>query len=278
MRADGFLRTRRPRWRKRRRRRRRKRTARRRKAALATMRRRALRIALASFLAFGGGYVLATQWLFPAPKPPQRLLKIPDVQGLPLEEAREKIEGAGLAFSGADSVGHPSIEEGKVLGQTPIPGQLLLPGGAVRVAVSLGPERRAIPDVSLLRGDRARTVLETTGFAVAVDSVENEAPRGTILTMDPAPGTETTLPHEIRLVVSLGPPMIPMPFLVGLGNAQAFERLDSLGLLVEDRGTTLAYRRDLFVIDQDPPPTRLVPRGSTVRLVFGSRGEIRRND
>ena len=229
-------------------------------------------------LGFGVGYLMATQLLFPAPEPPRRFVTAPDFRGMEMSEIQEKLEEAGLTLGGADSLRHPAIPAGQIVGQSPLPGQLLLPGGAVRVAVSLGPERREVPDVSRLRGERARAILLATGFSVVVDSMENSAPRGTILQMSPRPGREATLPRIVRLVVSLGPPMVEMPHLVGLGEWEAFRRLDSLGLVVGEIESRLQFWEERFVIEQAPGGWTLVERGSSVRLVLGARREIRRNN
>lgn len=221
----------------------------------------------------GGGYLFATQVLFPVPAPPDELTEVPNVHGLSRSEALGRIRDSRLVPLTFDSVRHPTLPAGAVVGQSPVPGQRVLPGDSVRLTLSLGAERRPIPDVYRVRGDRARAVLEATGFGVVVDSVESEYPRGTVLGLDPEPGTEVTLPGEVAVTISLGPPQVEVPLLVGLEEAEAVSRLDSLGLVVAQVTTRFRFGLDQgLVIEQEPDPGTLVERGAAVSLVVGSRG------
>jgi serine/threonine-protein kinase len=91
--------------------------------------------------------------------------------------------------------------------------------------------------------------------------------------MDPEAGTETTIPQEILLTVSMGPPMVEMPPLLGLSEEEALAVLDSLGLEVESVETRFRFGRDQgLVVEQEPSESTMVERGSAVRLVVGRRG------
>jgi len=224
-------------------------------------------------LGFFFGYLFATRVLFPAPPPPGDVTRVPDLSGANIPEAAGTLSEVGLLLGPVDSIRHPTVLEGDVIGQSPLPGQLAGVGDTVRVAVSLGPERRPVPDVERLRADRARTVLEASGFQVVMDSVESETPRGRVLTMEPEAGTETTVPREIRLTVSMGPPLVEMPLLLGVREEEARAVLDSLGLTLLDVETRFRFGRDQgLVVEQEPPAATLVERGSAVRLVVGRRG------
>jgi len=232
-----------------------------------------LRLALLVLIGVGGGYVVSTRLLFPAPPPPGDLTRVPNLSGEALTHAGEVLSQAGLNLGGVDFLRHPTVPQGIVLGQSPLSGQLSLVGDTVRVAVSMGAEERPVPDVTRLRADRAQVVLEVTGFEVVVDSVESELPRGSVVAMDPDPGTEATVPQEILLTVSMGPPMVEMPLLLGLREEQAMAVLDSLGLVVAEVDTRFRFGRDQgLVVEQEPPAETLVERGAAVRLVVGRRG------
>jgi serine/threonine-protein kinase len=148
-----------------------------------------------------------------------------------------------------------------------------LVGDTVRIAVSTGPEERPVPDVLRLRADRAREVLEASGFTVVLDSLDSEIPRGGVVAMEPEPGTAATVPLEVVLTVSTGPPLLEMPLLLGIPEEQARSILDSLGLLVGRVETRFRFGRDQgLVVEQEPPASTLVQRGTAVRLVVGRRG------
>jgi beta-lactam-binding protein with PASTA domain len=230
-------------------------------------------LGLLALAGFGGGYVISTQLLFPAPPPPGDLTRVPELAGEPLSAIPEILSESGLFLGMVDSLRHPTTPEGVVLGQSPLSGQLSLVGDSIRVAVSLGPEERPVPDIMRLRADRAQTVLEASGFEVMVDSIESEIPRGSVVAMEPEAGTEATLPQEIILTVSMGPPMVEMPLFLGLQEEQAMAVADSLGLVVAEVESRFRFGRDQgLVVEQEPPATTLVERGAAIRLVVGRRG------
>ena len=224
---------------------------------------------------FAAGYLVATRFVFPVPAPPPELLGVPDLVGLDLPDAGARVEQAGLVLGPIDSLYHPSALIGSILGQSPLPGQLALPGAGVELAFSLGPEERLVPDLTGEREERARILLGANGFSVAVDSVEAEEPAGEVIAMEPEAGTGVNLPFEVWLAISLGPPMVEMPLLLGQSEQEAMMLLDSLGLFVTE------IQQDSFfgtepgvVIEQEPPSSTMVEAGSDVRLVIGNSASL----
>jgi beta-lactam-binding protein with PASTA domain len=234
-------------------------------------------IALASLVlavvGWFGGYLVATQIVFPAPPPPTGLVQVPDLRGEGTATAQEQLAAVGLTLGAVDSLRHPTVPLDLIMGQAPLPGQLALPGSSVRVTRSLGPQRRAVPDVSGVALDRARVILETSGFVVTVDSTEADIPRGRVVATAPPADSMVALPAQIRLSVSLGPPLVPMPSVLGMDEAAARTLLDSLGLVVSDVTEVFRFGRDQgIVVEQEPPADSLLERGSAVRLSVGRKG------
>ena len=225
------------------------------------------------------GYLVSTRLLFPAPPPPGDLFAIPDLSGQGVASARERLAGAGLTLGGVDSLLHPFVAQGLILGQSPLPGQVVRPDSPVRVMVSLGPQTRSVPDVLSLESDRARTVLETSGFLVTVDTAESEIERGRVIDVFPPPETVVPLPSQIRLLVSTGPPVVPMPFVLGMPEDEARMLLDSLGLFVSEVEEVFRFGRDQgIVVQQEPASDMELERGSSVRLQVGRRGSAQGNN
>jgi serine/threonine-protein kinase len=146
-------------------------------------------------------------------------------------------------------------------------------GDTVRLAISLGAEERPVPDVMPLRADRAATVLTSAGFVVTVDSVQSDLPPGRVVRMAPEPGTSVSLPASVHLEVSLGPPMVEVPLLLGLDESEARELLEESGLVLGEVSVRFRFGLDQGkVVEQNPYPGRMVEQGSSVRLVIGQRG------
>lgn len=219
------------------------------------------------------GYLVATRILYPAPPPPADLVEVPDVRGVGLVTARERLADSGLELGAVDSLRHPTVARDQILGQAPLPGQLARPGAEILVTRSLGPQRRAVPDLTRVDAERARMVLETSGFVVVVDTVEAEVPRGRVVSTAPESGAIVALPAEVRMEVSRGPPLVPMPLLLGLEEAAAVSVLDSLGLVLSEVEEVFRFGRDQgIVVEQQPPADTPLERGSAVRLAVGRRG------
>lgn len=234
---------------------------------------RALGVGIAGLVA---GYLFAVFVLFPAPGPPRDLRPAPDLRDRPIAGATALLDEAGLVAGGVRTLGHPSVDSGRVLGQSPLPGQLARSGDTVDLVVSLGPERRPVPEVSRLRGDRAVDLLVATGFQVIVDSVDSPVARGRVVDIQPAEGTAMALPARVALTVSLGPPTVRMPFVLGLLEEEARDTLDVLGLEVVEVEEVFRFGRDQGrVVTQDPAEGAELERGSEVRLQIGRRGGIR---
>jgi hypothetical protein len=175
----------------------------------------ALRVAgrtvVLGFVGLGVGFLVATQLLFPAPPPPENLVEVPELQGLTLDRARERLADAGLELGEIEGLRHPELDSGMVVGQGPLGGQLAAPDAPIRLTVSLGPQRQAVPDVLRLLGERAIRVLEATGFRVSVDSSDADLPAGTVVAIEPEAGTVLAVPGDVRIVLSRGPALVAMP-------------------------------------------------------------------
>lgn len=215
------------------------------------------------------GYLVATRLLFPPGAPPPSLQGVPDLAGRAFGSAAAMLADSGLSVARVDSVHHPVIAAGTVIGQSPLPGWTALPGAGVRVTLSLGPEIGAVPDVTRLLAGRATRVLESSGFMVEVDTVESEAAAGRVLLIEPVPGTELALPGAVRLEVSLGPPTLPIPDLSGMWLDEAIAVLDILGLVVSEFDMRYSILNVDRVFAQHPLPYTQVEAGTAVRLTVG---------
>ena len=224
-------------------------------------------------MGLGGGYLVATRVFFPLPVPPGDLVEVPVLEGLALARAETRLAGAGLELGTVEGLQHPAIDSGVVVGQGPLGGQLATRGGQVRLSVSLGPQRQAVPDVTRLMGNRARRLLEATGFQVTIDSTDSELAAGSVVAVEPGAGTQLRVPAAVRVTLSRGPGLVPMPYLLGIFQEQAVESLTVLGFGVLAVDTVFRFGRDQgLVVEQDPPADSLLGRGSMVRLSVGRRG------
>ncbi|MDT8368471.1 MAG: PASTA domain-containing protein [Longimicrobiales bacterium] len=231
--------------------------------------------ALVAGAGLGAGYLFAVLLLFPAPGPPRDTRPAPDLRDRPVEAAMAMTLEAGLETGEVRTLRHPTVDSGSVLGQSPLPGQLARLGDTVDLVVSLGPERRRIPEVARLRSDRAVELLRATGFEVLVDSVDSPIARGRVIGIDPDEGTPLALPGQVALTVSLGPPTVQMPFILGMMEEEARDTLAILGLEIVEVEEVFRFGRDQGrVVTQDPAEDTELERGAPVRIEIGRRGGI----
>lgn len=161
--------------------------------------------------AFGVGYGVAVLVVFPLPDEGAAGVPVPSVVGEVVEDAEEELRAAGLVAARTLSLSGSDRAIGVVVAQSPLPGQQLPRGATVELAVSARSVNVRVPDVVGFGVDRAMDLLARLGFGVArAERVSNE-PAGRVLDVRPAPGTQTTLPANVRLTVSTGPPEPVVP-------------------------------------------------------------------
>lgn len=109
----------------------------------------------------------------------------PDLVGQPLEEARRRLEDAGLRVKvDPRRVFSDQADAGAVAAQTPGADTRLATGDTVTLTVSKGQEMVGVPDVEGLDVDEAKARLEAAGFDVRVirffftGQVNNQSPAG----------------------------------------------------------------------------------------------------
>ncbi|MFQ5426746.1 MAG: Stk1 family PASTA domain-containing Ser/Thr kinase, partial [Gaiellales bacterium] len=163
---------------------------------------------------------------------------VPDVTGLPVEEAELVLGEAG--FKVAVETRESDEPTGTVLEQDPAPDAGLERGGTVTIFVSLGPpepETAAVPGVVGSSQDSAVGALVDSGFQVTVDeSVETDpAVLGTVIAQSPAGGEEAEVGTVVVITVAVAPPppeTATVPDVLTLDQASAEAALTSTGFSV----------------------------------------------
>jgi eukaryotic-like serine/threonine-protein kinase len=222
--------------------------------------------------AFAIGFLFTALFLFGGGAGDE-VVTVPDLRGRTQAEAERLLAQGNLSLELGPTLVNPEMAEGQVLAQSPLPGEEVAPGSNVRVTLSAGPERRAVPDVRGMSGAQARQHLERAGFDVLVEEQTDPAPAGRLLDVTPAPGTTVALPGTVRLLVSSGPPLTDVPSVVGLPEAEARQAVGSAGFFVSE----MEY--DVFsvqpagtVVSQWPEGGVQARAGSGVRLTVAGAG------
>ena len=217
-------------------------------------------------------YLIAAFVFFPSGVISQDL-KVPNVIGLDLTTAQQRLTQAGFGSDQGETRFHATAPKGTVLDQNPPAGSKEAAGTKVTLAISGGQRMAAVPNVVGMARPDAERVLDQAGFDVGdVSEQPGQTARGEVLDTRPRPGTETPIPGPIALVLSGGPATIQVPDVVGRSFAQARQLLQQLGLALGDVTTPNGGQPDggAMVMSQSPAAGAQVPAGSKITLRVGS--------
>jgi serine/threonine-protein kinase len=129
------------------------------------------------------------------------------------------------------------------------------------------PHSQAVPSVVGVNVDKANEQLHDLGFAVIVaDGEFNDAPKGTVLRVDPAEGTELREGATVTIVPSAGPPPVPVPSVTGMTLDKAVAMLDGAGLTKGDVHRIYDDKTPKGGVVRQSPAEGKAPTGSAVDL------------
>jgi len=155
---------------------------------------------------FFAAYLFATLVIYPRAEALGEAVEVPDVLGLQVDEARERLRNVGLSVAETVPVPDADENEGRIVAQSPLAGQALRPGAGLRLAVSAGPPRLRVPNLLGFEESAAVAILERAGFHVERSREIAEEPAGRVARVQPAPGSELAIPATVLLAISTGPP------------------------------------------------------------------------
>ena len=217
-------------------------------------------------------YLIAAFVFFPSGVISQDL-KVPNVIGLDLATAQQRLKQGGFDSDLGETRFHATAPKGTVLDQNPPPGTKDAGGTKVILAISGGQRMGSVPNVVGMARPDAERVLDQAGFDVGdVSEQPSQSARGEVLDTRPKPGTETPIPGPVQLVLSGGPQTIQVPDVVGRTFGQARQLLQQLGLTVGDVTTPNGGSPDAgeIVSSQSPAAGAQVVAGSRIALKVGS--------
>ncbi|HEV7148092.1 MAG TPA: Stk1 family PASTA domain-containing Ser/Thr kinase [Pedococcus sp.] len=199
---------------------------------------------------------------------------VPSTIGMTYAKARAALTARHLDPVKVDSF-QESVPLGQVVSTDPVAGRQVGRGTEVKVTVSKGPERYAVPDV--VGKSQAEATDQLTASKLTLGTVSqaysDTVPQGLVVSVDPVPGTSLKRGAPVNLVVSKGRQPIPVTDFTGQPAAAAVDALTRAGLKVD---ATQQENSDTVpkgnVIRQSPSGGTLY-RGEQVTLVV-SKGPV----
>jgi eukaryotic-like serine/threonine-protein kinase len=223
-------------------------------------------VAVAIAIAGGGVYAIASD--------DPVGVSAPDVAGERIAAARavvtKRARDDGLPVPKVKIVDRSYSESapaGAIIAQDPPEGKRIPENGALLVSVSKGSAYADVPAVAGLEGAAAFALLERKGFTPArryAPSTEIEAWHA--VETDPRAGKKLKRPVRLTLVVSTGPPKLPVPSVEGLDAGRAARALREAGFspVVDERPETSVEPGT--VLGVSPRPGTRTALGSTVTI------------
>jgi len=188
----------------------------------------------------------------------------PNLLTLSRAQAIAALARDGLAYRGLHGFSQ-TAKVGTVFEQDPPQDRLIYPGATVTIKWSDGPAPVRVPDV---HGESCPAAMEQLvlhhlkGTCTQVN--DPVVPIGEVVATLPAVGTSLKQDTVISIHVSKGPELVAVPDVRRLMGAVATQRLKSLGFKVASPN----YNAKGHVFDQTPEHGKMVPKGSTITLIF----------
>jgi serine/threonine-protein kinase len=148
-----------------------------------------------------------------------REVEVPQLTGKTKEEAEEILRSRGLRIKISSSRFSSQVAEGKVLEQIPSSGTRLKLDRTVKVLVSLGAQRYAVPNLigTSLRAAQLTLAQRQLMLGNTLYTHISEGDASTVVYQSPKPGTQEGSDPSVNIVINLGAPAqyFIMPDLIG---------------------------------------------------------------
>lgn len=140
-------------------------------------------------------------------------LQTPNLIGASREDAKKILSQLRLRLGEVQEVEEEG-KEGKVVSQSPQPGDAIEPGQPVHLRVGARKkevEKVVVPDLVGMPLAEARRRLKEAGLGVETERRESPRPEGTVIAQAPAAGSKVTKDQPVSLVVASQPRTLPAP-------------------------------------------------------------------
>lgn len=191
---------------------------------------------------------------------------VPDVSGMPQDQAEQSITDAGLVVGEVTRQNHKSVNEGRVISTKPAVGQAINEGETVDLVVSTG--QVDLPDLRGMTKDQAEAKLTELGLSSSTETRESEdGDPGTVIEQSPAAGA-VTQGTRVAIVIAEEPEpeMTTVPNVVGKAEDEAIDLVGSWKLNPVPTTASSDTVCEGVVIDQDPQENAQLEVGSDVKF------------
>ncbi|MEU4236646.1 Stk1 family PASTA domain-containing Ser/Thr kinase [Actinoplanes sp. NPDC026619] len=166
-----------------------------------------------------------------------RYTEAPTMINMTKEQAELFVRQNNYEVIYADGAFSETVPKDTVVNQNPEPGGRIVHGGALTLTLSLGPERYQVPNIvgNELAAAKADLAQSNLKYKEGTGQYSDDVAEGSVVSTDPAPGTELKRGDTVTVVVSKGKAPIQVPDLQGKNINDARNQLQGLGLTAVER-------------------------------------------
>ena len=202
---------------------------------------------------------------------------VPNLLGLTQDEAQAQLDadGHGFQIGNVSEQYSSSVEEGKIIEQTPGAGRPATEGSRIDIVVSKGEEPAAsvtVPDLTNCTPSEAQDLLNKYGLkGQAGDSVYNaDVEVGHVAEQEPAAGSSAKAGDTITYHLSQGAEQVSVPNVVGDSQSSATSTLQNAGFEVSVTQSSSSSVEKGNVISTNPSAGTSADKGSTVTITVST--------
>ncbi|GAA0469061.1 Stk1 family PASTA domain-containing Ser/Thr kinase [Streptomyces olivaceiscleroticus] len=190
-------------------------------------------------------------------------ITVPDVLGYTFDKAKSILEDKG--FTDIQPTKAQSDQTpGKVINQDPQSQTEAAKDKTITLTIAAAKPKTAVPDVTNKPFDQAQKQLTDLGFKVARTDQESDQPADTVLSQDPAGGSQAENGSQITLTVAKAAEKVQVPDLSSQKLKDAKKTLTDMGLAVGN--ITGPQDDNATVVVSDPIAGTEVAKGTSVNV------------
>ena len=199
---------------------------------------------------------------------------VPNVTGKTEAEATAMLEDVGLTVGTIEQKASDTVDEGKVISQTPAGNSQAEKGTKVTLVVSSGKEQVEVPDLSKMTASEARSALSKAGLNYEAGAAEysDDVDENHVARQSPAAGEKVDKGTKVTYYLSAGPKGTEVPDVSGMSEGSAIATLNNAGFYVTTEYQSSTRVAQGLVISQTPTAGSKEKDGATVNIVV-STGE-----
>ncbi|MBA2725375.1 MAG: PASTA domain-containing protein, partial [Actinobacteria bacterium] len=195
-------------------------------------------------------------------------VEVPDLEGSTEDEAKDILEDAGLKLGKVTPEENEDVEEGTIFDQDPSADSIVPAGAKIDVTVAAPPETTEVPTVIGFSQEDAEAAIAAADLQSEAVFEASDQEVGTVISQDPAGGSQASPGDVVRITVSEGQETQEMPNVIGQDADEAQALLeDDYGLIVTQQEETEACAQSPgTVCRQEPDAGTPVEEGDSAVL------------